>query len=630
MCPASEATHRPNRAADVKPATHDAIEGLVDLARRCRSPQEFFKQSLSVLGPAMNFIYAELEVQQAATVTRQTFCIGDNQAFWEPTVDSLLTEAIASPGFQARLFRGVKVDLQLAMLTVPLCQGQLSTRGALVAVVPCADRAGAQTALTRLASMSTLMSTLSTALGGSHGGPSPAPALDVETASALARSAQYTSQEELAYALTNKLRTRNGCDQVCLAMVRGNHVRLLSISGLDDINHRSPGVKHIIHAMEECLDFGKPVVQQSGPEIQDPDIITGGRLHLAWHQSASGAPVASIPLMLDDHCIAIMSVRRSKTATFAPEDLAELRGMIEHYAPALQTIGQANQSLMRHVRRSMAGFWQGTLVHASWTRRAALACVSAFVLWVCFGTMQYEVVVHGSVVPAETRQVAAPADGVLRVASLIPGDFVHAGDVLCQFDTIELELELERQRGEFAMLRVDELQAMAGGTPAEERLARAHQQAVQASIDLLELRVAQSVVRAPVDGVILEGDLGRRIGDVFTKGDPLFELSTNAGWKLELEIPESVVSEFKVGQQGRFASHSRPEDTHELEIVHLHPSAERRGLHNVFLAEATSNVQAEWMRSGVEGLAKIEAGERSPLWVAFHRITDYIRLHLWL
>ena len=57
MCPASEATDQPTRAADTKPAVHDAIEGLVDLARRSRSSQEFFKQSLSILEPDDEYIY---------------------------------------------------------------------------------------------------------------------------------------------------------------------------------------------------------------------------------------------------------------------------------------------------------------------------------------------------------------------------------------------------------------------------------------------------------------------------------------------------------------------------------------------------------------------------------------------
>jgi hypothetical protein len=51
---------------------------------------------------------------------------------------------------------------------------------------------------------------------------------------------------------------------------------------------------------------------------------------------------------------------------------------------------------------------------------------------------------------------------------------------------------------------------------------------------------------------------------------------------------------------------------------------------NVFIAEATVEDNPAWMRAGMEGVARIDAGTRRVWWVALHRMIDYLRLTFWL
>jgi len=36
-----------------------------------------------------------------------------------------------------------------------------------------------------------------------------------------------------------------------------------------------------------------------------------------------------------------------------------------------------------------------------------------------------------------------------------------------------------------------------------------------------------------------------------------------------------------------------------------------------------------WWRPGMSGVAKLDAGTRTPLWIATHRTLDYLRLRWW-
>ena len=84
------------------------------------------------------------------------------------------------------------------------------------------------------------------------------------------------------------------------------------------------------------------------------------------------------------------------------------------------------------------------------------------------------------------------------------------------------------------------------------------------------------------------------------------------------------------GAVGECAFLSRPEQTLSLKVDLVLPSAvEKEGV-NLFAARARIEApEAEWWRPGMSGVAKINAGQRSLLWIISHRTVDFLRLKLW-
>jgi multidrug efflux pump subunit AcrA (membrane-fusion protein) len=99
---------------------------------------------------------------------------------------------------------------------------------------------------------------------------------------------------------------------------------------------------------------------------------------------------------------------------------------------------------------------------------------------------------------------------------------------------------------------------------------------------------------------------------------------------VELEIPERDIETVQVGQTGMFVSHARPDEPRPLHVSRVIPSARIREGRNVYLVEANIEAGAEYLKPGMDGVAKVNLGRRPVWWVALHRPIDYLRLKLWL
>jgi len=616
-------------AAPLRPALDESIERLVALSHEAKSSRAFLRSALEIIASTLCAPAAVLELRMMSqVVTEKVANPPEQEAFWSQTIQSVLTDAMSDKGPRARMYSGKQENAGVALLSAPIRSADSRISGALALVTACPNEEHARELLTSLSSLAFLTAMLIDSPGSNvSAGP---PAADTSAMANLRKVTQYESTTELAYAITNKLRARDGCDTVALAQVSGVDLRILSISGLDDISSKSPGVRCIQAAMEECFDVGQTIVNQPNNDLDPDAVITQSRLHARWTDQAGGAAVASIPLTVEDEVVAVVSVRRSPDASFTAEDLEELRSLVEPYAATLEIIECARRSLPAHARQAARKTLGRLLSHKDWGLKAMVLAPILVMTWLVFGSMQYEVVVPASVKLADARHVSSPQDGKLSAVHFYPGDTVKAGDLLCEFDVSELILEKQSLRSELQILRIRENQALANEDPVEHQLARASKKQLEANLWLVEHRIASGEVRAPIDGTLVVGDMNDRIGDVFSKGEPMFKVAAEDGWRIELEIPESSVTNVKGGMEGYFASVARPEDTHLFRVRRVDPNAEQRQGKNVFVAEADAILDAEWIRSGMEGLAKVDAGKRAPWWVLFHDIEEWVQLHLWL
>jgi hypothetical protein len=447
---------------------------------------------------------------------------------------------------------------------------------------------------------------------------------------ALARAAASDSPEELAYAITNNLRNKLGCEQVALGLVARRRVRILSISGLDHVANQSTGVVGLRAAMEECYDAQQPIVYHSKGAWSANGENTEYRLHKQWFTAASGDAVASIPLRAGDKIVAVLSIRKRAEESFAHGQIDEIRTRVEPFAPALLLARDATRGLVRHAADSVGNTVAALTGPGRRGMKAVAAIIAVAIGWFVFGTMEYQLAVSCLVAPAEVRHVTTPFDGVLASAAVIQGDYVQRGDVLCEMDQRDLDQQRAELTAEIAVLERERDRAMAETSPVDVQLALAKQRLAQAKLDVVNTRIEQATVRSPIDGVVVCGDLRKRIGGVLTRGEPLFEVAPLDKWMLELHVPDADADELKTDLEGVFAPHARPEQAEPFRVVRIRPSAEVLDQKNVYVAEADIDLPFAWMRPGMEGVAKIRIERRPVWWLVLHRAIEYVRLNLWL
>ncbi|HEY9248001.1 MAG TPA: HlyD family efflux transporter periplasmic adaptor subunit [Rariglobus sp.] len=255
---------------------------------------------------------------------------------------------------------------------------------------------------------------------------------------------------------------------------------------------------------------------------------------------------------------------------------------------------------------------------------------AVFLLFATFVPLPYRVNASFIVRADALQYLPAPYDGFLAEVRVRPGDFVKQGDLLLKIDPSDLLVEEAAAVAEARRYGAEAEKAEAERKLADFRAARALQAQSQARVDLIKYRLERSELRAPFDGVVVEGDLRERIGAPVHSGDVLIKISQLAGLYVEMRVPERDIDLVGASTDAQVAFATRPEDTFDVNVTRIEPSAvaDREG--NAFVVRGRMLSRAEWLRPGMSGVAKIEAGERSLLWIATHRLVDFMRLKFWL
>ena len=142
--------------------------------------------------------------------------------------------------------------------------------------------------------------------------------------------------------------------------------------------------------------------------------------------------------------------------------------------------------------------------------------------------------------------------------------------------------------------------------------------------------IEAATIRAPSDGTVILADLDQRIGQEFSQGEELLQFTSGRDWLLEIEVPDDIVHYIDEAQSGAFAAAALPTDRQSFLIQRIDGAATTRRDRNVFIARATVSANPSWMRSGMEGTARIESVPRPVWWVTLHRVIDWARSGFWI
>ncbi|MFQ5643821.1 MAG: efflux RND transporter periplasmic adaptor subunit [Thiogranum sp.] len=257
----------------------------------------------------------------------------------------------------------------------------------------------------------------------------------------------------------------------------------------------------------------------------------------------------------------------------------------------------------------------------------ALTVVAALALLV---PVSYRISAPASLEGRIQRAVVAPRDGFIKSAQARPGDTVLSGQPVALLETRELELEQDKWRNQLAQFRKAYRQARADHARADARIMHARMAQAEAELALTRAHLQRSELQAPIDGIVVSGDLTQALGAPVTRGDVLFEIAPLDDYRVVLRIDDRDIATVAEGQRGVLALNGLPDQQLAFTVARITPVSEVVNGRNSFRVEAVLETRLPALRPGMTGTGKVEAGQRSLLWMLSHRMIDWLRLQAWV
>jgi len=447
---------------------------------------------------------------------------------------------------------------------------------------------------------------------------------------AVETSSEAEHPVHIAFTIVNELRNRFDIELAAIGFVHARHVKVVAICGMDEVRPANPGVKLIRAAMEECLDREETILVSGTLGDTTGKVEDDCRLHAQWSRESGGDPVASFPLFVGDEVVAVVSLRNGPPNGLQRADVQRLAERIAGYGAILPLCREASRGVVAHARESTGQFVRALFRCGGRRKLGLLLAACGAGLWLLVGSLGYSFTVPCSVRPAVQRVVSCPRDGVLSDLFVRPGDHVEAGQLLADLDSQDDVLRRVELRSQLDTLDAKIDKALEDGEAGMIRIYEAERKSVRAQLAIIEQMISRAQIRAPQDGIVLEGDLRERLGSKVNTGEPLFTLARRGRMSIVARIPEHLILDARKLEKASFAPTARPGARIPLAELRFSPASTIQHGMNVFLAEAEAPGDHRDLSPGMEGYAHIEVGPRRVWWVLLHRAINWFRLRFWV
>jgi RND family efflux transporter MFP subunit len=445
---------------------------------------------------------------------------------------------------------------------------------------------------------------------------------------ALLRVGEAADLDEAAHRAVDLLSERLGLERVSLGLLqpgRSGRLRLQSMSSTAWFDRRSALVRRIENAMEEAWDQR---ASQAVPPVPGwPVGVAVAHADLAG-EGPSASAVLSALVTVRGEAIGVVTVERGIARPFDASDAGWVEAWARSLGPALALHREADRWIAGRLRRKTVAVREALVDPRRPAWRIGLVAGVLLVGALLFVEADHRVTATAALEGVVQRAQVAPFDGYVREARVKAGQSVKTGDVLAVLDDRDLKLEQERWRSAAQQHERRYRDALSRHERAAARIAAAERAEAEAQLALAEEKLARTEVTAPFDGVVVSGDLSQRLGSPVEKGETLFEVAPLDGFRVVLKVDDVDIRNVQVGQRGRLVLAGLPGEPIGFAVRNIAAAGPHEG-RNAFDVEAVLDRSGPTLRPGMEGVGKIDAGQRNLLWIWTHHGLDWLRLKWW-
>lgn len=433
--------------------------------------------------------------------------------------------------------------------------------------------------------------------------------------------AANASEYETAVAIVaSELQELIGCDHLALGLERKGRMRLDSISGRKKREKRSQGYSRVLNLMREIKSAEASVVWPAPDDSSLKALTASNQDNLLSVFSVER--IVGVPLIpTDGERTGTMVVMFRDGSNPTPEKFELITSMGPHLVALLTLLSEGLPTGVRGKMRKFAR--EASIGKKVFTVLAPVALIAAMFL-----PVPHHVRSAARLTPDISRQVAAPVKGILEEVLVEPGDVVEKGQLLATLDGKELGSQLAEAIAKREVASKRRNQARAKEDIAEAQLAGHEYEALSRRVELLRYYKDNLDIYSPIAGLVLTGDLERSKGVPVETGQKLFEVAAFEKFVVEISVNDEDINWVAEEQKVALRLESRGGRVFESQIEQIYPVSEVSEGKNVFvcLAYIDDEDGQSFLRPGMRGRARIEAGWKPLGWIIFHKPWNYIKV----
>ncbi len=438
-------------------------------------------------------------------------------------------------------------------------------------------------------------------------------------------SLEHEKFQASATSVATELATLLKCDRVSIGFLKGKYIQVKALSHSVDFAKKSNLIQSIGLSMDEAMEQKASVVY---PPLQE-DSVQIVRCHEKLLREQGSGSVCTIPFCSNGEVFGAITLERPPGQVFERQTVDLCETVASLIGPILETKRKEDLWLGQKAWLSLKTLFTRLVGPAHGGLKLATLLLLGFIVFCLFATGEYRIAADTKLEGAIQRVIVTPFDSYISEAHVRPGDIVKQGALLAKLDDTDLILERTKWESQKEQYLKEYRDALGQAERSKISVLNAQLGQVEAQLAITDAQLARVQVLAPFDGVIVSGDLSQSLGAPSQRGDVLFEIAPLEDYRVVLEVDERDISDIKVAQQGELVLTGLSETVIPFSVNKITPVSETKEGRNYFRVEAELEKKLDFLRPGMEGVGKIDIGNRKLIWIWTKNLLDWLRLSLW-
>ncbi len=429
-------------------------------------------------------------------------------------------------------------------------------------------------------------------------------------------------------ALGELLHQQFKCERVVFGLARHGLIEVVSVSQQSSLDTQSSEVQLLRDAMQEACDQDEVIHFVTDMEIGQQN-LTIVESHRAVLSGVRSAQICTVPLCFQGKILGAVLLESHRGDAWNRLTLEFHRQIAKTIASMVILRQAAELGPVENIKRAICarfGRWM-TPSHMMLKFGALLTILLLVSAYFIPGT--HRLSAGAELVSTERRLITAPLVSYLDAVHVAVGDSVNTGQPLLDLDVKDYLIEASQLESEISTAEGEYRSAMASYDRKAMAVAEAQLRKVRSELDLIQGQINRARILAPADGVVISGDLTQQLGAPVDRGEVLLEIAPAANYQIHLLVDETDVAYAKVGQTGALTLKSDPFKDIHFTVTAIHPIAVVGEGATRFRLDARPDSAVQGLRPGQTGIARVEVGEASTLWIWTHRFVEWARLQMW-